>query len=242
MIIVEEPMNITTATTAVATGPDITGRHGGAPSGPGPQSPMVEHAVRYTREQLWDVFPGAWLETAGGIPRCSCGAANCGAPGAHPMRPDWAAQATGGATAVRRMWADRPHASVLLPTGRAFDAIEVPETTGCLALARMERMGLASGPVTGTPDGRMLFFVLPGGAARLPDLVRGLGWSPSGVDMTARGDGDWVAAPPTRVGARGAVLWVRQPEDAGHRLPDIEEIVRPLAYACGRDAAAARAR
>ncbi|MFH0243882.1 bifunctional DNA primase/polymerase [Streptomyces sp. HK10] len=223
-------MNITTATTAAKPGPA------------GPAGPMVEYAVRYTRERLWDVFPGAWLETEGGVPRCSCGAAGCGAPGAHPTRPDWAAQATGGATAVRRMWADRPHASVLLPTGRAFDAIEVPETTGCLALARMERMDLAVGPVTGTPGGRMLFFVQPGGAARTPDLVRRLGWSPSGVDLTARGDGDWVAAPPTRVGTRGAVLWVRQPSDAGHRLPDAGEIVRPLAYACGRDAAAARAR
>lgn len=230
MIIVEEPMNITTATTPTAEAPT------------GPAGPMVEYAVRYTRERLWDVFPGAWLETGGGIPRCSCGTADCGAPGAHPTRPDWAAQATGGATAVRRMWADRPHASVLLPTGRSFDAIEVSETTGCLALARMERMGLAAGPVTGTPDGRMLFFVQPGGAAEVPDLVRGLGWSPSGVDLTARGDGDWVAAPPTRVGTRGAVLWVRRPGDAGHRLPEAGEIVPPLAYACGRDAAAARAR
>ncbi|WP_101258896.1 bifunctional DNA primase/polymerase [Streptomyces barkulensis] len=223
-------MNITTATTASAPGPA------------GPAAPMVEHAVRYTRERLWDVFPGAWLETEGGIPRCSCGTADCGAPGAHPTRPDWTAQATGGATAVRRMWADRPDASVLLPTGRAFDAIEVAEATGCLALARMERMGLAVGPVTGTPDGRMLFFVQPGGAAEVPDLVRRLGWSPSGVDLTARGDGDWVAAPPTRVGTRGAVLWVRRPGDAGHRLPEAGEIVRPLAYACGRDAAAARER
>lgn len=230
MIIVDEPMNITTATTAPPPGPA------------GLAGPMVEHAVRYTRERLWDVFPGAWLETEGGIPRCSCGMADCGAPGAHPTRPDWAAQATGGATAVRRMWADRPDASVLLPTGRAFDAIEVAETTGCLALARMERMDLAVGPVTGTPDGRMLFFVQPGGAAEVPDLVRRLGWSPSGVDLTARGDGDWVAAPPTRVGTRGAVLWVRRPGDAGHRLPEAGEIVRPLAYACGRDAAAARER
>ncbi|MCI0385378.1 bifunctional DNA primase/polymerase [Streptomyces sp. CNQ085] len=220
-------MNITTATTAAT---------------PVPAGPMVEYAVRCTRERLWDVFPGAWLEVERGIPRCSCGAADCGAPGAHPTRPDWAAQATSGATAVRRMWADRPRASVLLPTGRAFDAIEVPETTGCLALARMERMGVAVGPVTGTPKGRMLFFVQPGGASRMPDLVRRLGWSPGALDLTVRGDGDWVAAPPTRVGARGAVLWVRQPADTGHRLPEAEEIVRPLAYACGRDAAATRVR
>jgi len=31
-------------------------------------------------------------------------------------------------------------ASILLPTGRTFDAIEVAETAGFLALARMERM------------------------------------------------------------------------------------------------------
>lgn len=201
---------------------------------------MVEHAVRYAEERHWDVFPGAWLEFSRGIPRCSCGAVDCEAPGAHPVHADWAEQATGSVTVVRRVWSDRPNASVLLPTGRTFDVIEVPETTGFLALARMERMEVGLGPVIGTPDGRTLFFVLPGGAAKVPDLVRKLGWSPGGLGLTALGEGDWVAAPPSRMGTRGPVLWARRPTDANRWLPDVEEIIAPLAYACGRDAAAAR--
>ncbi|MGK5501378.1 bifunctional DNA primase/polymerase [Streptomyces sp. URMC 125] len=236
-------MNITTSTASVTTDADIPGQNGvGTMPAAGPTSLMVEHAVRYAGERHWEVFPGSWLETEGGMPRCSCGASDCPAPGAHPVRPDWTAQATGSATAVRRMWAETPHASVLLPTGRTFDAVEVAETTGCLALARMERLGVQLGPVTGTPDGRMFFFVLPGGAAKVPDLVRKLGWSPSALDLAARGDGDWVAAPPSRLGTRGSVLWVREPTAANRWLPDAEEIIQPLAYACGRDAAAARGR
>lgn len=126
--------------------------------------------------------------------RCSCGVVECPAPGAHPARSDWACQATGSATAVRRMWQMWPTASILLPTGHAFDTISVPETAGFLALARMERMELALGPVTLAPSRRMEFFVLPGAAAKAPGLIRSLGWSLSPLDLSVRGEGAYVAA------------------------------------------------
>ncbi len=142
--------------------------------------PLPDTAVRYTEDRHWDVVPGVWLETAGAVERCSCGDRGCPAPGAHPADKNWAAQATGSATVARELWAERPTAAILLPTGRGFDAIEVPETAGFLALARMERMGMTPGPVTRAPDRRMRFLVLPGGARKAGDLVRGLGWSPPG--------------------------------------------------------------
>ncbi len=203
---------------------------------------LLDQAVRYAEERHWDVFPGTWLEPVDGRELCSCGEAECAAPGAHPARDDWAAQATGSAVQVRRAWQRQPKASILLPTGRTFDAIDVPESAGFLALARMERMELTLGPVALAPDRRMLFFVLPGAGAKVPDLVRKLGWAPSAIDLKARGEGDWVAAPPTRFGGRGAVLWARRPTPANRWLPDAEELINPLAYACGREAAAARAR
>ncbi|MDX2596874.1 MULTISPECIES: bifunctional DNA primase/polymerase [Streptomyces] len=196
---------------------------------------LLETAVRYTEERHWDVFPGTWLEAVDGLQCCSCGDASCPAPGAHPARPDWATQATGSATVARRMWQKQPTASILLPTGRTFDALSVPESAGFLALARMERMELALGPVTLTPDRRMHFFVLPGAAAKVPDLVRTLGWTPSSLRLTPLGEGGYVAAPPTRFGSRGAVQWARRPTHANRWLPDAEELVSPLAYACGRD-------
>ncbi|MFJ6935338.1 bifunctional DNA primase/polymerase [Streptomyces sp. NPDC101132] len=203
---------------------------------------LLDHAVRYAEERHWDVFPGTWLEAEEGRELCSCGNSECVAPGAHPVMQGWAASATGSAVQVRRMWQKQPKAAILLPTGRTFDAIDVPETAGFLALARMERMELTLGPVALTPDRRMLFFVLPGASAKVPELVRKLGWSPSTIDLLARGEGDYVAAPPTRYGGRGAVQWARRPTPANRWLPDAEELINPLAYACGREAAAARAR
>ncbi|MFI9646681.1 bifunctional DNA primase/polymerase [Streptomyces sp. NPDC052040] len=196
---------------------------------------LPEAAVRYAEERHWDVFPGTWLEAADGTHRCSCGLPGCPAPGAHPADDDWATRATGSAAAVRRMWAERPAAAVLLPTGRTFDAIEVPETAGFLALARLERMERALGPVTLSPDRRMRFLVLPGAAAKVPGLVRALGWSPSSLDLVTLGEGGYLAAPPTRFGSRGAVQWARRPTAANRWLPDAEELISPLAYACGRD-------
>ncbi|MER5935544.1 bifunctional DNA primase/polymerase [Streptomyces sp. NPDC002054] len=203
---------------------------------------LLDHAVRYAEERHWDVFPGTWLEPGDGRELCSCGAEDCAAPGAHPTVKDGAAQATGSAVQVRRMWSKHAKASILLPTGRTFDAIDVAETSGFLALARLERMQLTLGPVTLTPDRRMLFFVLPGAGAKVPDLVRKLGWSPSAIDLVVRGEGDFVAAPPTRYGGRGAVQWARRPTPANRWLPDIEELINPLAYATGREASAARSR
>ena len=196
---------------------------------------LLEAAVRYVEERHWDVFPGTWLEAVDGMHHCSCGQSACPVPGAHPARDDWATQATGSATVARGQWSKHPTASILLPTGRTFDAIDVPETAGFLALARMERMELTLGPVTLTPDRRMRFFVLPGASVKVPDLVRKLGWQPDSLDLVALGEGAYVAAPPTRYGARGAVQWVRQPTAENRWLPDAEGLVSPLAYACGRD-------
>ncbi|MDG4863577.1 bifunctional DNA primase/polymerase [Streptomyces sp. T-3] len=196
---------------------------------------LLDTAVRYAEERHWDVFPGTWLEASEGVERCSCGDTSCALSGAHPAREDWATQSTGSATVARRLWSKQPKASILLPTGRTFDALDVPETAGFLALARMERMELTLGPVTLTPNRRMQFFVLPGATAKVPDLVRKLGWPPASIDLRTLGEGDWVAAPPTRFGPHGAVQWARRPTPANRWLPDAEELISPLAYACGRE-------
>ncbi|WP_406459189.1 bifunctional DNA primase/polymerase [Streptomyces sp. NBC_00876] len=203
---------------------------------------LLDAAVRYAEERHWDVCPGTWLEPADGAQRCSCGEAGCAAPGAHPTRADWAGRATGSGAAARRMWTQNPRAAILLPTGRAFDVVDVPESAGFLALARMERMSLPLGPVTRTPDRRMQFFVLPGAAAKLEGLVRKVGWNAASIGLHGIGEGHYVAAPPTRIGGAGAVQWARSPSTANRWLPEVEELVSPLAYACGREAADARAR
>lgn len=178
---------------------------------------LLDSAVRYAEERHWDVLPGTWLEAREDVERCSCGDNACFAPGAHPTRPDWAAEATGSATAARALWSKQPQASILLPTGRTFDAIDVPETAGFLALARMERLDVTLGPVTRTPHRRMLFFVLPGAGAKVPDLVRRLGWAPSTIDLAVRGEGTTSRRRPPGSGPRGRCSGRggRQPPTAG---------------------------
>ncbi|MER5476761.1 bifunctional DNA primase/polymerase [Streptomyces sp. NPDC002734] len=199
-----------------------------------PVSSALEAAVRYAEQWQWQVFPGVSLETTAGVVRCSCGDAACPLPGAHPEGPDWATQATLSGAVARRMWSDRPDAAVLLPTGHGFDVVDVPETAGFLALARLDRLGTegAAGPVLLSPDRRMRFLVAPGAVARVPRAVRALGWAPETLDLTVTGAGGWIPAPPTRYGARGPVQWVRTP--AGRRLPDATVLVPALAYACTR--------
>nr|WP_237694899.1 bifunctional DNA primase/polymerase [Streptomyces sp. SID5468] len=203
---------------------------------------MLDAAVRYAEGRHWEVCPGAWLVEADGVTRCSCGDPGCSEPGAHPTRPDWPGQATGNPDAVRRLWSGQLQASVLLPTGRTFDAVDVPEAAGCLALARLERMELPLGPVLFTPTRRLVFLVLPGAKAKLPDLLRALGRRPGTLDLRVHGDGDYLAAPPTRLGGAGPVRWARRPNALNRWLPDVEEMLSPLAYACGREAAARRER
>ncbi len=206
----------------------------------GPQ--LLDAALGYTQDRHWEVLPGAWLEMdPGGAPRCSCAAPGCPAPGAHPTRADWAAQASGSAMVVRRMWQKQPRASVLLPTGRTFDGIDVSESAGFHALARMERMGVPVGPVASTAARRMVFLVLPGAAAKVPGQLRGLGTPPDSLDLVVRAEGDWIVAPPTRTGSGGCAQWARRPTEVNRWLPDAGELLSALAYACGREAAEARA-
>ncbi|MGW4384024.1 bifunctional DNA primase/polymerase [Kitasatospora sp. NPDC004531] len=208
---------------------------------------LLAEAVRCAEERHWEVVPGAWLLDADGAAvRCSCGDPRCALPGAHPVGADWGLLASVGSAVVRGWWTEHPEASILLPTGRAFDVLDVPEVAGCLALARMERTGVQLGPVLAAPAApgrrgrRLHFLVLPGAVAKLPELLRQVGCVPGGLDLVARGEGDWVVAPPSRFGGHATALWARPPTLLNRWLPDATELVSPLAYACRRDPSAPR--
>ncbi|MCU7823301.1 bifunctional DNA primase/polymerase [Kitasatospora sp. DSM 101779] len=203
--------------------------------------PLLIEAVSYAEDRHWEVVPGTWLVDGDGPAHCSCGDLGCALPGAHPAEEDWRRRASAGPGVVRRWWTERPEASVLLPTGSSFDVLDVPEVAGCLALARMERMGLQLGPVVAVPAAsgragrRLHFLVLPGVAAKVPEMLRKLGWAPGRLDLVARGEGDHVVAPPSRIGPYGFAQWARPPSAINRWLPDAAELINPLAYACGRE-------
>ncbi|MFI2644994.1 bifunctional DNA primase/polymerase [Streptomyces sp. NPDC018610] len=190
--------------------------------------------AEYTGLWGWDVARGA--RAVGGA--CSCGRADCAAPGAHPL--EFAPAIPAGATLdeVTRAWAEVPGAAVMLAVGRAFDVIEVAEGTGRCALARMERMGLPLGPVTVSPDGRAHFFVAPGAAAELPALLYRMGWDdPAALDLRGLGPGAYLTAPPSDRGGRGPVRWLRRPALDTANPPEARLLLGTLAYVALRSRA-----
>jgi hypothetical protein len=215
-------------------------RRGAAPSPPA-VSPLLVEAVRYAEDWLWEVVPGTHLVDDEGGTHCSCRAAHCTRPGAHPAHHDWQQRAGAGPSGVRHWWTLDPQAAILLPAGRSFDVLDVPETAGCLALARMERLELQLGPVLaaraepGRRPRRLLFLAPPGTVAKLPELLRRFGFAPGRLDLTGRGEGDWIVAPPSRLGPYGFAQWARPPSTANRWLPDAVELVGSLSYACRRE-------
>ncbi|MCX9192702.1 DNA primase [Carbonactinospora thermoautotrophica] len=196
---------------------------------------LLAAAIRYAEDRHWQVAPGHHLVRRDARVLCSCGRLDCTRPGAHPLSSDWAVEATTSGVRVRQLWGAHPDASIILPAGRMFDVIDVPELAGCLALARLERQGKQLGPVLSTPGRRLQFFVLPGMQKQLPDLVRRLGWKPERLDLRYLGKGEYVVAPPSNAGlALGATHWVRPPVEANRWLPDARELIAPIAYACAR--------
>ncbi|MFD9906877.1 bifunctional DNA primase/polymerase [Streptomyces sp. NPDC059063] len=190
--------------------------------------------AEYTGLWGWAAVPGARAQDG----RCSCGAADCRAPGAHPL--DFAPELPAGATLdeVTDAWAQFPGAAVMLPVGRAFDVIEVAETAGRRALVRLERMGLPLGPVTATPDGRTHFLVAPGAAAELPQLLYRMGWDDAALDLGALGPGTHITAPPSDRGGLGPVRWLRAPDpDSATSPPHARLLLGTLAYVAHRSPA-----
>ncbi|MFH8611869.1 bifunctional DNA primase/polymerase [Streptomyces sp. NPDC018029] len=190
--------------------------------------------AEYTGLWGWAAVPGARAVDG----TCSCGATACPAPGAHPL--GFAPEVPAGATLdeVADAWAEFPGAAVLLPVGRAFDVIEVAETAGRRALVRLERMGLPLGPVAVTPDGRAQFFVAPGAAAGLPQLLYRMGWDGADLDLHGLGRGDHITAPPSDRGGLGPVRWLRSPAlDTATNPPEARLLLGTLAYVAHRSPA-----
>ncbi|TWH65842.1 bifunctional DNA primase/polymerase-like protein [Micromonospora olivasterospora] len=85
-------------------------------------------AVRYALHG-WEVTPGACLARS----RFVCGRAGCPTVGCHPALEEWQQGASADPARVATWWRSRPH-GVLLPTGRAFDVLEVSAHLGRQAL------------------------------------------------------------------------------------------------------------
>ncbi|MFS8478674.1 MAG: bifunctional DNA primase/polymerase [Micromonosporaceae bacterium] len=184
------------------------------------RSRLARAAARYVIHG-WDVVPGAHFSGT----RFRCDDLGCPTVGCHPATEHWQQLATRDPSVVEAWWHRTPYA-VLLPTGRAFDVIEVPALLGLWALREAPR---SPGPVAVSAAGRWMFLVSPGDGLR-PELADQL-------DVILHRDGSWIAAPPTRE-AVGRARWQTSPEQVGWRLPASYEVqdllVRALRSAAWR--------
>jgi hypothetical protein len=163
----------------------------------------LRHAAQTFTEKGWAVTPGGYFNGE----RMACDRPTCWATSCHPLLPDWETATP----LVGPWWKDKPH-SVLLPTGRTFDAIEVPALVGCSVRG-------IGGPVMTTPLGHWIFLVRPGVPLRTELEER--------EDIVHHGAGSWVPAPPTVLPA-GIMRWHLSPRQVGWHLPDAEETQKVL--------------
>ncbi|MFC0040513.1 bifunctional DNA primase/polymerase [Actinomadura rayongensis] len=181
----------------------------------------------------WPCVPGS---PAGTDRACSCDRMGCPAPGEHPVSAGWARLASVDADVIDGLWAKRPDANVILPTGRVFDVFDVPAAAGALALAALDASGVASGPVAAIADERYLFFVATRGAPVDEDewWSSSLDCSPETVAETPglrwHCRDSYVVAPPSLLPYGREVAWVRAPDGRG--LPDPLRLLAVLSDAC----------
>lgn len=165
----------------------------------------------------WDVLPGAYLSDDRFRCGPGCRTVSCHPAGScHPTWRRWEESASRDPAVVARWWSSRPHA-VLLPTGRAFDVLEVPAALG-------ERVAGARppGPLAATDTGRWMLLVRPGGPLR-PELAER-------DEVVLHGWGSWVPAPPSP-GLSGCTRWLVSPTEVGWTLPDPNPVQAGLAGA-----------
>jgi len=190
----------------------------------------LQAAAEYTGRWGWSVALGSAPRRADDGLRtgCACGAAHCAAPGLHT--------AVGPVLTAHELGALGPaDGPLLLPAGLHFDILDVPAQPGLQALVRLERMGTQVGPVLASPAGRLLFFVAPGTAQHLPELLYRMGWDDASLDLACHGAGSYVAAPPTPIAGLGPMRWLRRPSrESAACPPEARLLLGTLAYACHR--------
>ncbi|MBE1531691.1 bifunctional DNA primase/polymerase [Actinomadura algeriensis] len=183
----------------------------------------------------WPCVPGAHAPV-GGDRACSCDRVGCPDPAAHPVSATWGLQASVDADVLKRWWAERPQAGIILPTGRVFDVLDMPADAGHRALARIDRDALPVGPVAAVGTERLLFFVTTRGAPVDEDEWWSCHLDCSPEDVAETPGMRWhcrdsyVVAPPSVLPSGRESAWLRPPETP---LPDPLRLLEVLSDAVG---------
>jgi len=135
------------------------------------------------------------------ISPCSCNDQGCARPGKHPLTRRGFHEATVDPQRIVRWWERWPQANIGIPTGTAFDVLDVDGRQGSANLLDFARgRGLAlGGPAVATGRGYHLLYAPTGAGCRV-GLAPGLDW---------RGHGGYVIAPPSRHHSGAVYTWLR---------------------------------
>jgi hypothetical protein len=172
---------------------------------------LARSAAQYATHG-WDVVPGAAFTGE----RFRCDDPGCPTVGCHPATGFWQNTATHDRRTIAKWWRRAPYA-ILLPTGRAFDVLEVPAPLGLHATW----LGLHA-PVAVTAAGRWMILVRPGEGLR-PELAGHIG-------VVRHSSGSWIPAPPTRE-PFGRARWRVPPDRVDWHLPGSREVQELLVAA-----------
>jgi hypothetical protein len=183
--------------------------------------PALTAAALAAIEHGWPVLPGAWWSPTlrrhvCDIPGCLSAALHPAAIAEDPVSPlipprNLAPYALTTRSAVQERWRRHPYA-VLIPTGLACDAIEVPRERIASALEGLRQIG-DPGPVALSSTSAYLF-VAPsrgGGEEQLAMVSRSR--------VLAHRAGSWVPLPPSQIEG-AATTWLRAPQAVDWHLPE----------------------
>lgn len=95
---------------------------------------------------------------------------------------------------IRAWWQRHPDANIGLPTGHAFDVIDVDVPHGVPSLQRLLANDAQAHGRVSTASGGIHFYVAPTGGGNLAGILPGIDY---------RGKGGYVVAPPSTLGQRG---------------------------------------
>lgn len=155
---------------------------------------MLDSALEYA-QRGWAVLPLHWAENG----MCSCGDANCGSKGKHPLVSGGSKDATTDLDQVRAWWELHPQANIGIATGSASDLIvidvdEGPQKSGYDSLASLEaknsRIPRDLSVTTGS-GGLHIYLTAP----KDKKVRNSAGTLAPHIDV--RGEGGYVVAPPS---------------------------------------------
>lgn len=147
--------------------------------------------------------------------------------GAHGLGLRWLASAV---DAGRSAWSfewNRPMTPVLVPTGTAFDAVELDSALGLEVVSQLQCRGSRIGAVgLDSRTSLVMFFVTPGSRERVALALATAGQG----RQRYHGAGDFVLVPPPAPCRLGPAQWLVLPGTLG-ALTDVDDLLSALSAA-----------